>query len=80
MVDDPDNENIRIIEHTADWALRLRGRDLKELFAHAAEGMAYLLAGDVASLHLEHARDVVLESHDAAELLELRRGPAPPAG
>ncbi|MCL4804641.1 MAG: archease [Anaerolineae bacterium] len=74
MVDDPNNEDIRIIEHTADWALRLRGRDLKELFAHAAEGMAYLLAGDVASLHLEHARDVVLESHDAEELLVLWLG------
>lgn len=74
MADEPGSEDIRIIEHTADWALRLRGRDLKELFARAAEGMAYLLAGDVSVLPLEHARDVVLEAHDAEELLVLWLG------
>lgn len=68
------NEGIRIVEHTADWALQLRGRDLKELFARAAAGMAYLLAGDVSALPLEHARDVVLEAYDAEELLVLWLG------
>jgi SHS2 domain-containing protein len=27
------------LEHTADWALRVQGRDLKEPFLHAAQGM-----------------------------------------
>ncbi len=69
-----DNDAIRIVEHTADWALQLRGRDLMELFANAARGMAYLLAGDTSALPLEHARDVVLEAHDAEELLVLWLG------
>lgn len=32
------------IEHTADWALRVEARDIKELFTEAARGM-YALAG-----------------------------------
>jgi SHS2 domain-containing protein len=31
--------------HTADVGLRIRGRDLKELFVHAAEGLFDLIAG-----------------------------------
>jgi SHS2 domain-containing protein len=34
------------IEHTADWALRVRGRDLAELLVNAARGMSSLLVGD----------------------------------
>lgn len=30
------------LEHTADWALLVRGGDLKELFLHAAQGMLSL--------------------------------------
>ena len=52
---------IQIVEHTADWAVRVRGRDLIELFRHAALGMARLLAGDVSAL--------ALESHDVEGLL-----------
>ena len=48
----PDNDAVCIVEHTADWALRVRGRDLAELFANAAEGMAYLLAGDLSAVPL----------------------------
>ncbi len=71
---DGNNDDIRIIEHTADWALRLRGRDLAELFARAAEGMAYLLAGDTSAIPLDHAREVELESFDPEELLVLWLG------
>jgi protein archease len=31
------------IEHTADWAIRVRGGDLRQLFASAARGMFSLL-------------------------------------
>lgn len=74
MSDDFNVDGIRVIEHTADWALRLRGRDLKELFGRAAEGMAYLLAGDVSAVPLDHARDVALEAYDAEELLVIWLG------
>jgi SHS2 domain-containing protein len=30
------------LEHTADWALRIEGRDLEELMLHAAQGMLEL--------------------------------------
>ncbi len=32
-----------VIEHTADIGIRARGRDLKELFAHMAQGMFSLV-------------------------------------
>ena len=51
---------IRIVEHTADWALRVRGGDLAELFGRAAVGMARLLAGDLADVPLEEARELAL--------------------
>jgi SHS2 domain-containing protein len=69
MRHDSDNEDILIVEHTADWALRLRGRDLNELFTRAAEGMAYLLAGDVSIIPLTETRELALEAYDAEELL-----------
>lgn len=69
MSDDHDDDAIRIVEHTADWALRLRGRDLADLFARAAEGMAYLLAGDLSAVSLDETRDVTLEAYDAEDLL-----------
>ena len=61
MMDEPEGD-IRIIEHTADWALRLRGDDLKALFARAAEGMAYLLVGDLSAVPRDVSRDLTLEA------------------
>jgi len=60
---------IRIVEHTADWALRVRGPDLAGLFGHAAVGMAQLLAGDLAAVPLEEARELALAADDAESLL-----------
>ncbi len=34
-----------VVEHTADWALRVRGRDWESLLRNAALGMASLLVG-----------------------------------
>lgn len=69
MSHDSDSGDIFIVEHTADWALRLRGRDLNELFTRAAEGMAYLLAGDISAIPLAETRELALEAYDAEELL-----------
>jgi SHS2 domain-containing protein len=63
------DETVQIVEHTADWAVRVRGRDLAELFHRAAEGMARLLAGDLATLSLTEARAVTLAAYDAESLL-----------
>lgn len=37
------------IPHTADWALRVRGEDLRSLFENAARGMAELIGGEGAA-------------------------------
>lgn len=34
------------VEHTADWALRVRGDDLRSLFENAARGMVSLIGGE----------------------------------
>ncbi len=69
MRDETDDDAILIVEHTADWALRLRGGDLAELFRRAAEGLARLLVADVTAVPLDQARDVELEAYDAEDLL-----------
>jgi len=56
------------IEHTADIAIRTWGRDLAELFANAAYGMACQLA-DPDGLSLTVERPVQLEAFDVETLL-----------
>jgi SHS2 domain-containing protein len=57
------------VEHTADRALRIRGRDLADLFANAAAGLNSLMlasdSGDAASV----AKRIELEAADAEDLL-----------
>ncbi|HHS98365.1 MAG TPA: archease [Chloroflexi bacterium] len=56
------------IEHTADVALRVWGKDLKELFINAARGMAWLLADpETVEPTVEVALD--LDGFDAETLL-----------
>ncbi len=56
------------IEHTADIAIRVYGRDLSELFANAAYGMACQIADpDAIPLTVEHR--VQLEAPDVETLL-----------
>ncbi len=56
------------IEHTADIAIRVRGRDLAELFANAAYGMACQLA-DPGAVNPTEEHHVELEAYDAETLL-----------
>jgi SHS2 domain-containing protein len=56
------------VEHTADIAIRVRGRDLAELFANAAYGMACQLA-DPGGVDLTIERPVALQAYDAETLL-----------
>jgi SHS2 domain-containing protein len=56
------------IEHTADIAMRVWGRDLAELFINAACSMASHLA-DVDAVGRTIERDIALEAYDAETLL-----------
>lgn len=69
MSDDIPDNAIQVVEHTADWALQLRGSDLTELFRHAAVGIARLLVADPAAVPLETRRELSLEAYDAEGLL-----------
>jgi SHS2 domain-containing protein len=57
------------IEHTADWALRIRGRDLAGLLANAARGMSSLLVEDPAALPDEVEEQLDIQGVDAESLL-----------
>jgi SHS2 domain-containing protein len=57
------------VEHTADWALRVRGRDLAELLVYAARGMGSLLVPDLAGVPADVERRFELEAFDPESLL-----------
>lgn len=57
------------IPHTADWALRVRGDDLRALFENAALGMVSLIGGEVSQDAGPIERDVTLEAPDLEILL-----------
>jgi SHS2 domain-containing protein len=57
------------VEHTADWALRVRGRDLRELLINAARGMGRLLVPDLEAVPTHVERRLELEAIDAESLL-----------
>jgi SHS2 domain-containing protein len=67
-----DNElsgGYEIVDHTADWALRVQGSDLADLLRNAAIGMSSLLVAELASIPLEVSRELTLEAFDAETLL-----------
>ncbi len=57
------------VEHTADWALRVRGRDLRELLVNAARGMSHLLVSDPAAIPTDVERRFEMDAFDAEGLL-----------
>ena len=57
------------VEHTADWALRIRGRDLGELLVNAARGMSNLLVSDPAQIPTDVEERFEIEAGDAESLL-----------
>jgi SHS2 domain-containing protein len=63
-----DHYHFEEIEHTADIAIRVRGRDLSELFANAAYGMACQLA-DPGTVDQTVERQIKLDAYDAETLL-----------
>jgi SHS2 domain-containing protein len=68
----PERESVpgyEVVEHTADWSLRIYGRDLGQLFENAARGMASLLVADLSALAADEERRFDLEAFDAETLL-----------
>ena len=63
------NKRFEIVEHTADWALRVFGRDLAQLLVNAAEGMTSLLVEDLAAVAGGAERHIELAAGDAESLL-----------
>lgn len=58
-----------IVDHTADWALRVYGSDLADLLLYAAIGMSSLLVAELLSVPLEVSRSLELTAFDAETLL-----------
>jgi len=63
----PDHR-VEEIEHTADWAIRVRARDLPDLFASAARGMFGLLT-DLSAVVPDRQFEIDLQAIDAETLL-----------
>ncbi|MGD9174481.1 MAG: archease [Desulfobacterales bacterium] len=57
------------IEHTADHALKVYGKDLGGLFISAAQGMTSLMMADISGVSGEIAKAVKLETIDTESLL-----------
>jgi SHS2 domain-containing protein len=62
-------EAIEIVEHTADWSIRVRGANLGELFSNAAKGMAMLMVDDPEALDDGIERSLELKGYDSESLL-----------
>jgi SHS2 domain-containing protein len=64
-----DGVDFQEVEHTADWALRVYGRDLRELFVNAARGMNHLIVSDPDVIPSDVERYFELDAFDAESLL-----------
>lgn len=57
------------LEHTADWVFRVRGHDLKELFANAARALASLEAWEAPGSTWNHVQEIEVSGYDRETLL-----------
>jgi len=58
-----------IIDHTADWSIRVWGDDLAGLFRQAALGMNHLMIGEDTAVSPTLTRHLTLDADDAESLL-----------
>lgn len=58
-----------IVEHTADWSIRVWGADLAQLLVNAARGMASLLAPELYRLTFDEERLIEVEAFDRESML-----------
>ena len=57
------------MEHTADWAVRVYGQDLRALLLNAARGMNSLLVADVSEVPVQDERRVQVDAFDRESML-----------
>lgn len=65
----PAGVDFAVEDHTADWAIRVRGNDLRRLLLSAAWGMNSLLVDDLNAIPLEEERTITAEAFDRESLL-----------
>jgi len=69
MTDQSSPADFEEIEHTADWALRIRGRNLSELLLYAARGMTSLMVAEPTHIPVTQEGRFDLEGYDTESLL-----------
>ena len=67
-LESPQGNNFEEIEHTADWAYRVRGKNLAELFIQAAKGL-YTLVGMQLTTEAKITQFIQLQGIDREALL-----------
>ena len=63
------SSHFEIIDHTADWAIRVIGHDLADLFVQAALGMNSLMVTDLTAVPLTETRQLIFTAYDVEDLL-----------
>ncbi|MCA9935924.1 MAG: archease [Ardenticatenaceae bacterium] len=63
------DKQFEVVDHTADWAVRVYGRSLSQLLLHAAAAMNSLMVADLHALSQDEERHFTLEAYDAESLL-----------
>lgn len=63
------HSNYEIVEHTADWAVRIWGADFLALLCNSAYAMNSLVVADVGKIVATQARHFVLEAYDRESML-----------
>lgn len=58
-----------VVEHTADWSLRVWGTDWAALLRHAAAGMSSLMTPDPDAVTITETRQLTLSAFDPETLL-----------
>jgi SHS2 domain-containing protein len=61
--------DFQIVEHMADWSIRVRAGDFGQLLATAAFGMSSLLVNDPALLPLDEERHIEVRAFDRESIL-----------
>lgn len=65
----PSLADFTVVEHTADWALLVRGRDFRHLLLSAAWGMNSLLVADLSMVSPASERYLEVEAFDQESML-----------